>query len=149
MENTKLPLPAKNAEGINGKMRADHVALRTLDFAGTIGWYTEKLGFRLLKQVTLGDLQLAFLAPANDDNFWVEVLSNGPAREPQATPPPITSGFQHLCLTVENVEETLAALRERGVEVTREPFDVPPLGKRCGFVADLHGNTLEFIQNID
>ncbi|QNE41973.1 VOC family protein (plasmid) [Hymenobacter sp. NBH84] len=148
MENTTLPLPAKNAEGINGTMRADHVGLRTLDFAGTIGWYTKKLGFRLIKQVTLGDLQLAFLAPANDDNFWLEVLSNGPATPPPSTPPPITSGFQHLCLTVGNVDDTLAALRERGVQVTREPFDVPLLGKRCGFVSDLHGNTLEFIQNI-
>ena len=52
----------------------------------------------------------------------------------------------HLCLSVENVDETLAALREHGVQVTREPFDVPPIGKRCGFVADPCGNTLELIQ---
>jgi lactoylglutathione lyase len=148
MENTMLPLPAKNAEGINGTLRADHVGLRTLDFEGTIGWYTEKLGFRLIKQLVVGDLQLAFLAPANDDNFWVEVLSNGPVSAPQAAAAPIVSGFQHLCFSVENVDETLAVLRARGVQVVREPFNVPPIGKRCGFVVDLHGNTLEFMQNI-
>jgi lactoylglutathione lyase len=148
MENTSLQPPAKNAAGINGHMRADHVGLRTLDFAGTVAWYREKLGFRLMKQVTIGDLQLAFLAPANDDTFWVEVLSNGPGSSPPAPAAPITTGFQHLCFSVENVDETLATLRERGVQVTREPFDVAPLGKRCGFVTDLHGNVLEFMQQI-
>lgn len=148
MQNNKLPMPAKNAQGINGKMRADHIGLRTLDIDGTIGWYTEKLGFRLIKRYAAGPLQLAFLAPANDDDFWLEVLSGGATSQPQTTSPPTASGFQHLCLTVENVDETLAALRERGVIVTREPFDVPIIGKRCGFVADLHGNALEFIQNL-
>ncbi|MDJ0366554.1 VOC family protein [Hymenobacter sp. H14-R3] len=149
MENTMLPIPAKNAAGINGTIRAHHLGLWTFDFEGTIAWYTEKLGFRLIKQVTVGgNLQLAFLAPANDDNFWLEVLSYGPADAPQGVPQPIVSGFQHLCLSVENVDETLATLRERGVRVVREPFDVPPIGKRCGFVADLDGNTLEFMQNI-
>jgi lactoylglutathione lyase len=57
-------------------------------------------------------------------------------------------GFQHLCLEVDDVEETLAALREKGVQVVREPFDVSAIGKRCGFITDLHGNVIEFAANI-
>jgi len=143
-----MELPAKVPQGINGKMRGAHVGLRTPDFEGTIHWYTEKLGFRILKKWAVGDLQLAFLAPANDDNFWLEVLSGGLPGAPPNPAHPIGSGFQHLCLEVNNVEETLAALREKGVPVAREPFDVPPIGKRCGFITDLHGNVIEFAANL-
>ena len=95
------------------------------------------------------ELQLAFLAPANDDNFWIEVLGGGLSDpQPNATHP-ISSGFQHLCLEVDDVEETLATLRARSVTVAREPFNVPPIVKRCGFVTDLHGNVIEFAANID
>ncbi|WP_324677907.1 VOC family protein [Hymenobacter sp. GOD-10R] len=143
-----IEMPEKKAQGINGKMRAAHIGLRTTDYEGTIQWYTEKLGFRTLKKWTVGDLQLAFLAPANDDNFWIEVLSSATASTQQDLSQSIISGFQHFCLEVENVEETLAVLRDRGVKVLREPFDVPLIGKRCGFVADLHGNVIEFAANI-
>ncbi len=149
MEKKGIELPAKVPQGINGKMRGAHIGLRTMDFEGTIDWYTEKLGFRVLKKWIVGDLQLAFLAPANDDNFWLEVLSGGlPDAQPNASHP-ISSGFQHLCLEVDNVEETLAALQAKGVQVAREPFNVPPIGKRCGFITDLHGNVIEFAANLN
>ena len=144
-----IELPAKVPQGINGKMRGAHVGLRTTDFEGTLRWYTEKLGFRVLKQWSVGDLQLAFLAPANDDHFWIEVLSGGiPYAQPNPVQP-ISSGFQHLCLEVDNVDETLKVLREKDVQVTREPFNVPAIGKRCGFVADLQGNVIEFAANLN
>jgi catechol 2,3-dioxygenase-like lactoylglutathione lyase family enzyme len=148
MNNSTIEMPAKNPQGINGKMKAGHVGLRTPDFEGTIQWYTEKLGFRVLKKHTAGELQLAFLAPANDDNFWIEVLSGGITGTPQDPSQPIVSGFQHLCINVENVDETLATLRERGVNISREPFNVPPIGKRCGFITDLYGNAIELMGTI-
>ena len=148
MEQTGFELPAKVPQGLNGNMRGAHVGLRTMDLEGTITWYTEKLGFRVLKKWTVGELQLAFLAPANDDHFWIEVLSGG-LSDTQPTPSHlISSGFQHLCLEVDDVDQTLAALRERGIQVAREPFNVPPIGKRCGFITDLHGNVLEFASNL-
>ncbi|RPD48716.1 VOC family protein [Hymenobacter sediminis] len=149
MENTQLPMPAKAPHGINGKMRAAHVGLRTTDYAGTLNWYTEKLGFRIVKEWTVGNLQLAFLALANDDNLWLEVVCEETLDSAPKPPRPITSGFHHLCLEVDNVEETLSALREKEVQVIREPFYVPAIGKRCGFITDLHGNIIEFAENIN
>jgi lactoylglutathione lyase len=142
-------LPAKVPQGINGKMRGAHVGLRPTDFEDTIHWYTEKLGFRILKKWTVGELQLAFLAPANEDNFWIEVLSGGLSDAQLAPSHLIRSGFQHLCLEVDNVDETLAALREKGIQVAREPFNVPPIGKRCGFSTGLHGNVIEFAADLN
>jgi lactoylglutathione lyase len=147
MKNTIIPIPKKNPEGINGKIKAGHLGLRTTDYEATIEWYIEKLGFRLLKKWTAGELNLAYLAPANDDNFWLEVIQDGNLDLNQDAPQSIFTGFQHFCLDVEDVDETLAALREKGVKVIREPFNVPPIGKRCGFITDLHGNMIEFAQN--
>ncbi|AHJ97599.1 hypothetical protein Hsw_2004 [Hymenobacter swuensis DY53] len=148
MQNPQMPLPAKNPAGINGTMRAAHVGLRTAHYTDTLNWYAEKLGFRILKEWTVGNLRLAFLAPANDDTFWLEVVCEAAT---DSTPPPalpVTAGFHHLCLEVEDLNATLSALQERGVQVVREPFEVPAIGKRCGFVTDLHGNILEFAENI-
>lgn len=147
MNNSMIEMPEKEAQGINGKMRAAHLGLRTTDYEGTIQGYREKLGFRMLKKWTVGDLRLAFLAPANDDNSYIEVLSSGTGGAQQDLSHPIVSGFQHFCLEVENVEETLAVLRDREVKVLRELFDVPSIGKRCGFIADLYGNVIEFVAN--
>jgi lactoylglutathione lyase len=143
-----ITMPEKNTEGINGKMRAAHVALRTTDYEGTITWYAEKLGFRLLKKWAVGELKLAFMAPANDNNFWLEILNGGIIETAQDLSQPIISGFQHLCFDVENVDETLSTLRERGVKVIREPFNVAAIGKRCGFIVDLFGNVIEFAEDI-
>ncbi|WP_170172746.1 VOC family protein [Hymenobacter rigui] len=149
MQNPQLPLPAKNPAGINGTMRAAHIGLRTAHYTGTLNWYTEKLGFRILKEWTVGNLRLAFLVPANDDTFLLEVVCESVT---DSTPPPalqVTAGFHHLCLEVEDLNATLSALRERGVQIVREPFEVPAIGKRCGFVTDLHGNILEFAENLN
>jgi lactoylglutathione lyase len=148
MENLMIGIPPKNTTGINGKMKAGHIGLRTTEFEQTIQWYQEKLGFRLLKKWEAGELKLAFLAPANDDHFWIEVLSGGIAGSHQDPTQPIISGFQHLCFDVENVDETLSALRERDVPTSREPFNSPAIGRRCGFINDLHGNAIEFTAEI-
>ena len=148
MENTMIEMPARNSDGINGKIKVGHIGLRTTDYEGSIQWYVEKLGFRLLKKWEVGELKMAYLAPANDDNFWIEILNGGISGSHQDASQPIISGFQHLCIDVENIDETLAALRERDVRVLREPFNVAAIGKRCGFIADLHGNVIELTENI-
>jgi lactoylglutathione lyase len=148
MENTTIEMPEKNTEGINAKMKAGHIGLRTRDYEGTINWYVEKLGFRLLTKWEAGELKMAYLALANDDSFWLEVLCGGIPESGQDSSQPIISGFQHLCIEVENVDETLEAMRSRNVKVLREPFNVEAIGKRCGFIADLYGNVIEFAENI-
>jgi lactoylglutathione lyase len=145
---TPLQLPERNTNSIFSSFRAGHVGLRTTDYEGLIQWYTEKLDFRLLKKFSNGDLKMAFLAPANDDNFWIEILSGGIADTAQDPSLPIISGFQHLCIDVDSVDHVLAELKIRGVKVAREPFNVPVIGKRCGFVADLCGNIIELAENI-
>jgi lactoylglutathione lyase len=148
IQGTSIQLPEKNDKSIFSNMRAAHVGLRTTDYEGLIAWYIEKLEFRLIKKFSAGDLKLAFLAPANDDNFWIEILSGGVVDTHQEPTLPIISGFQHFCLDVKSVDETLSELRKRDVKVAREPFNVPAIAKRCGFISDPQGNVIEFTESI-
>jgi lactoylglutathione lyase len=148
MNNKIIKDPAKKPEGINGKMKFEHAALRTPDYERTIQWYIEKLGFRLVQKWVSGELLMAYVAPANDDDFWLEIIQ-GPITDSHQDPSlPIVSGFQHFSMTVDSVDETIAALRTRDITITREPFDLPVIGKRIAFIADLHGNAIEFTENI-
>jgi lactoylglutathione lyase/glyoxylase I family protein len=142
---TPITLPERKPENIFSDMRAGHVGIRTTDYEGLIKWYIEKMEFRLIHKWNVGDLKMTYLAPANDDNFWIEILSNGTN---DVVHTPVVSGFQHLCFDVDSVDRTLAELNKRGVKTMREPFNVPAIGKRCAFIADLSGNVIELTESI-
>jgi catechol 2,3-dioxygenase-like lactoylglutathione lyase family enzyme len=76
-QNLTIQLPARNTQSPFSTMRGAHVAVRVPDYEASKQWYLEKLDFRLIHEWPFGDLQLAYLAPANDDNFWVELLAGG------------------------------------------------------------------------
>jgi hypothetical protein len=44
-------------------------------------WYAEKLDFRVLHEWPYGEMQLAYLSPADDDDFHLEILA-GPIAHP-------------------------------------------------------------------
>jgi catechol 2,3-dioxygenase-like lactoylglutathione lyase family enzyme len=147
-----IVLPAKNSDSVFSTMRGAHIALRVADYAGTVKWYQEKLDFRLVHEWPFGDMQLAYLAPANDDNFWIEILGGG-----QPGPKPIytdlneslhPAGYHHFCIDVVSVDDTIAALASRSVAMIGEPFNLPAISKRLAFLADLEGNLIELAERI-
>lgn len=145
---TTIKLPSRNEASIFSNMRGAHVGLRAADYNTIVKWYQEKLDFRLLHEWPFGDLQLAYMAPANDDNFWVEILAGGNP-VPQADYTDLgeslhPAGYHHFCIDVTDVDETIAELRRRDVNIVGEPFDLPVIGKRLGFIADPFGNIIEF-----
>ena len=122
----------------------DHIAIRVVDYAGTVRWYTEKLDFHLDTEWTWGDMQLAYLS---NGTAKVEVLG-GATAEPQ--PDPISleptfrlEGLNHFSVATEDFDGTLAELRARGVELVGEPFVVEEIDRRLVFVKDNSGNLIE------
>jgi lactoylglutathione lyase/glyoxylase I family protein len=97
-------------------------------------------------------MQLAYLAPANDDNFWIELLAGGnPAQKEKFTDLNESlhpEGYHHFCLNVDNVDRTLAELKSRGVTIIAEPFDLALIGKRLAFFADIDGNLIELSETL-
>ena len=87
--------------------KVDHAAVRVPDFDAALAWYTEKLDFRLRKQVSFAGLTFAFLSPAGDDGFVFEFLA-GPGA---GSRPPYkdlhdsykTAGWHHVCFRVDDV----------------------------------------------
>lgn len=152
MDKTTIQIPAKNTQSIFNSIRGAHVALRVPDFEASKKWYVEKLDFRVIHEWPFGDLQLAYLAPPNDDKFWIELLAG-------ANPKPKNiftdlneslhpAGYHHFCLNVTSVDETLAELKRRNVSIIGEPFDLAVIGKRLAFFADLDGNLIELAETI-
>lgn len=150
--NTTIKVPAKNASSKFSSIRGAHVALRVPNFEVSKKWYMEKLDFRVVHEWPFGDLQLAYLAPPNDDNFWIELLAGAnPAPKEKFTDLGESlhpEGYHHFCLNVDNVDQTLAELKQRGVTLVGEPFDLPVIGKRLAFFADCDGNLIELAETL-
>jgi lactoylglutathione lyase len=146
MENQVTPLtfPQKNTESKFSDIRAGHVGIRTNEYSKTIQWYREKLDFRIVRQWTVGDLQLAFLALPDDDDFLIEIFGNNNISQAEKT---TDNRLDHFCLQVNDLDTTIKELESRGVAIART-FSIPAIGKRVAFIADLHGNAIEFCEDI-
>ncbi|MEV4536824.1 VOC family protein [Asanoa sp. NPDC049518] len=141
------PAPAKNPSSPFASARGDHAAVRVPDYAEARRWYTEKLDFRVVAEWSWAGLQLAYLAPPNDDTFRVELFGGG-------NPDPGTyytnvidslerPGYHHFCLRVDDVDEVLAELDRRGVTIFGRPFDLKEINSRLALIGDPWGNMIE------
>jgi glyoxylase I family protein len=131
-------------------MNGHHVALRVPDFEASKRWFVEKLDFRVVHEWPYRGLRLAYLAPATDNAFMVEILGGGsPILEPDhgdLADSLDVAGYHHFCLVVDSVDDTLAELRRRGVTILGEPFELEAIGRRLAFFADPWGNLIELAQ---
>jgi glyoxylase I family protein len=130
--------------------KVDHTAIRVPDFDAAIAWYTNALGFRLLKQVSFAGLTFAFLSPAGGGDFVFELLA-GPGAGARPTYQDLhdsyrLAGWHHVCFRVDNVDDAIERLRKRSVKIVSEPHDVVPMGLRVAFFCDPWGNLFEFTQ---
>jgi lactoylglutathione lyase/glyoxylase I family protein len=145
-------LPARNTDSVFANMQGHHVALRVPDFEVAKRWYVEKLDFRVIHEWPYADEQLAYLAPANDDDFMIELLGGG---DPLPIDPPSYTdlgdslryaGYHHFCINVDNIEATVSELRNRGITIVTEPFMLDAISRKLAFFADPFGNLIELAE---
>jgi len=145
-------LPTRNTASPFANMRGHHVAIRVPDFEVARDWYVEKLDFRIVHEWPFADERLAYLAPANDDHFMVEILGGG---DPLPIDAPAYgdladslrySGYHHFCINVADIEATIAELRRRGVTIVTEPFKLDDISRKLAFLADPFGNLIELAE---
>jgi catechol 2,3-dioxygenase-like lactoylglutathione lyase family enzyme len=145
-------LPAANGDSPFADMRGRHVAVRTPSLAEAKAFYVGKLDFRVVAEWPFADEQLAYLAPATDDHFYVEVLGGGEMAPAEVRPYTDLGdslkyrGYHHFCLNVTSVDATIATLRSRGVRVVTEPFVLPAISRKLAFFADPFGNLIELAE---
>jgi catechol 2,3-dioxygenase-like lactoylglutathione lyase family enzyme len=128
----------------NITLKHDHIAIRVVDYAGTLRWYTEKLDFHVDVEWPYGDMQLAYLS---NGTAKVEILG-GATAEPQPDPTSLEptfrhEGLNHFCFAIQDFDGTLAELRARGVEFVGEPFVVEEINRELAFVKDNSSNLIE------
>ena len=149
-----VKFPPKNAESPFADLQGNHVAVRVPDFEKAVRWYVDKLDFRVVHEWPYADQKLAYVAPATDDNFTVELLAGG---DLLPIPKPVYSdlgdslrlaGYHHFCLTVKNIEETIAELRKREVTIVADIFYLDAINRKLAFICDPFGNLIEFAQNV-
>lgn len=145
-------LPAKNPNSFFTSMRGHHAAIRVPDYQAEKQWFVEKLDFRVIHEWPYEDQHLAYVGPANDDGFYVEILGDGtpaPAAKPNYRDLGDSlryAGYHHICLQVDDVEATVAELRRRGVTIVTEPFVLPVIERKLAFFADPFGNLFELAE---
>jgi len=129
--------------------------VRATNLAETRDFYVGKLDFRVVAEWPFADEQSAYLAPPNDDHFYIEVLGGGDKFPAEVRPYTDLgdslkySGYHHFCLKVDSVDETIAKLRARGVAIVTEPFVLPAISRKLAFFADPFGNLIELAEVLD
>lgn len=144
--------PAHDTASAFADMRGHHVAIRTPSLDEAKAFYVGKLDFRVVAEWDYADEKLAYLAPATDDHFYIEILGGG-----EPTPvdvKPYTdlgdslkyAGYHHFCLNVASVDETVEKLRSRGVTIVTEPFVLEAISRKLAFFCDPFGNLIELAE---
>jgi glyoxylase I family protein len=145
-------LPPRNSDSAFADMRGHHVAIRASSLEEVKHFYVGKLDFRVVIEWDFEDEKLAYLLPPGDDHWCIEVLGGGNTLPTEVRPYADLGdslkygGYHHFCLSVDSVDETLARLRERGVNVVAQPFVLPAIGRKLAFFTDPFGNLIELAE---
>lgn len=141
------PAPATVTTSPFSSMRGHHAAIRYPDFEAARQFWVDTMEWRVLQTWPYGDLTLAYLMPPGQDDFHLEILAGpGACRQtiyPDVDASLIVPGFNHVGLSVDSVDDTLAALRERAVDVVNPPFEMDDISARLAFFRDPWGNMFE------
>jgi glyoxylase I family protein len=121
-----------------------HVAIRTSDWATTIGFYTDALGFR--EKISWGEAPKRAAMLDTGDGNYLEVFEY-----PEYRPDP-NGAIVHFALRTDDCDTALERARSAGAEVTVEPktFDIassPVTPVRIAFCKGPEGAIIEFFQN--
>lgn len=118
-----------------------HMAITARDLDAQAAFYTEKVGLTEMFRLNRDDGSLMLVYLRITDTQFLEIFPNGQGDTPARN----TTGYNHLCLTVSDLNATVAALAANGV-----PIDVAPkTGKdhnQQAWISDSEGNRIELMQ---
>lgn len=112
-----------------------HVALRTPNFEAMEQFYSQTLGFPIVRR--WDDKRIIFI---DIGSTTIELIG----REQATADTQPTGGWDHVALLVDNVDEAHAELVEKGVRIRSAPVDAGEV--RIAFFFDPDGNVLELFE---
>ncbi|MFT4203390.1 MAG: VOC family protein [Chitinophagaceae bacterium] len=121
-----------------------HVAIITDDYAKSKAFYTEILGFEIIREVYRSERQSYKLDLAIKGQYQIELFSFPEYRERASQPE--AKGLRHLAFAVADVEKSIDFLRSKNVDVQDVRVD-EYTGKKFTFFYDPNGQPLELYEN--
>ena len=120
-----------------------HIAIIASDYARSKRFYTEVLGLEILAEAYRSERDSWKLDLRVADGVQIELFSF-PSPPPRVSRPE-ACGLRHLAFVVPDIEQAIAHLKDRAIEV--EPVRVDEYtGKRFTFFADPDGLPLELYE---
>lgn len=120
-----------------------HIAIICSDYEASKAFYTDILGFTIIREVYREDRDSYKLDLALNDTYLIELFSFPEA--PERPSYPEARGLRHLAFEVKNIEEAVAELHQSGIQVEEIRID-PYTSKRFTFFSDPDGLPLELYE---
>jgi lactoylglutathione lyase len=121
-----------------------HTMVRITDPARSRAFY-EALGFRFDRDMDIvrnGEVEATnYFFSLGDDDSVLELTYNHDGRTYD-----LGTGYGHIAVAADDLGQTLAELKEQGIEPEREPYRVREGGSLICFVQDPDGYRLELIE---
>ena len=117
-----------------------HTCYRIGDIDRSVAFY-EKLGFEECSRKPIRDEAINVFMGFPDDGSRLELTYNHGVSEYD-----LGSGYNHIAITVDDIEATLAGLAEQGIEPEKPPYSVREGGSLLCFVRDPDGYRVEIIE---
>ena len=117
-----------------------HVGFVVSDMDRAIDFYQNKLGFKIVAEITPPGRKIVFLEICKGQT--IELFSGG---EEKISTSPKTIGYAHTCLIIEGMAELMEDLKARGVEFNGEPR-INEDGSGAFRILDPDGNEFEMMQ---
>jgi catechol 2,3-dioxygenase-like lactoylglutathione lyase family enzyme len=119
-----------------------HINFKTRDLKASIRFY-ETLGFKSFLELTDEDHKPWIVYLRFDDQLYLELTGGGKERAPGPEP----TGFNHMCITVSDIEAAARELEAKGLKLMN-PLN-PKKGldnNRGAWVEDPDGNRIELME---
>jgi lactoylglutathione lyase len=124
-----------------------HTSIRTSNVDKSINFYTKLLGLTVLsrREIQQNNAEIAFLRDPQEKGGMLELTYyRDQKRFSQADYEDRV--FDHLAFEVEDMNQTIQAMRNAKVTITDEPFKLSDKGSLIAFLEDPDGTLIELIE---
>ncbi len=119
-----------------------HWALKVKDLERSLAFYRNTLGFSEMMRINHDDGRLMLVYLRVTDTQFVELFPEGDGDQ---SPDEGTTSMHHVCLQVDSIAATAAALGERGIALFRAAKLGLDGNNQC-WIKDPDGNRIEFME---